>query len=95
MKAKLLLLLLVPLLALLIMIRLPAEDVVTPQGSEPPKASGKVTLMSAEQGEALQGKIDQYLDQQKKILEKIEQMEKDMEFVKSASRTRGRVVPTP
>ncbi len=111
MKTKLFLLLIVPLFALFLMIRLSAEDlpvqgskdasgeVVAPAGtgqdqSKPGSSAsaGDATIMTAEQGEELQKKINKYVEQQEKVLEKIGQMEKEMEFVKAASRNRGRVV---
>jgi hypothetical protein len=52
------------------------------------KGGAGVSIMTAEQGEALQEKVDKLLEDQKKLLEKIEQMQKDIEFIKAASRTR-------
>ena len=44
--------------------------------------------MTAEQGEELAKKIDKVQDDQKKIIEKLDQLQKDLEFVKVSVRTR-------
>jgi hypothetical protein len=107
MKAKLFLLLLVPLFALLLMIRLPAEDlpVLTPEGpsdggvvspsddpsgGDKPKSDGAkgATIMTAEQGEELARKVDKLAEDQKKIIEKLDAIQKDLDFVKVSVRVR-------
>lgn len=52
------------------------------------KGGAGVSIMTAEQGDALQQKVEKLLEDQKKLLEKIDQMQKDIEFIKAASRTR-------
>ena len=107
MKAKLFLLLIVPLFALFLMVRLSAEDlpVLSPDGSAgasgeavnpgdlppgpaSPKPAAGPSIMTAEQGEELAKKIDKVQDDQKKIIEKLDQLQKDLEFVKVSVRTR-------
>jgi len=76
--------------------RISSQEVVTPggDGGAQPAGGGAggdkkgVSIMTAEQGEELQAKVDKLLEDQKKLLEKIEQMQKDIEFIKAASRTR-------
>ena len=72
----------------------PSDAVVSPGDSsgekpkETPKAAGGATIMTAEQGEDLAKKIDKVQEDQKKILEKLDQLEKEMDFLKASVRTR-------
>jgi hypothetical protein len=109
MKAKdLALLLLVPAFALLLMVRLSAEDlpVLSPDGSgsgevvspgdqsgddtssKRDSKSGAPSIMSAELGEEIAKKVDKVQEDQKKILEKLEELRKEMDFLKASVRTR-------
>jgi hypothetical protein len=51
-----------------------------------PAKSG--TVMTAEQGEELEKKIDKLLEEQKKVIEKLDQLQKDLDFVKVSVRVR-------
>jgi TolA-binding protein len=90
-------------LALLVALIAPlsSQEVVTPgasdsgssggssaEGGGQGKSAGGISIMTAEQGEALQNKVEKLLEDQKKLLEKIEVMQKDIQFIKAASRTR-------
>ena len=55
---------------------------------EAPKAAAGATIMTAEQGEELGKKIDKLLEDQKVIIEKLDQLQKDLDFVKTSVRTR-------
>lgn len=62
------------------------DDGTAPKGGS--SKSGAPTIMSAEQGEEIAKKIDKVQEDQKKILEKLEELRKEMDFLKASVRTR-------
>jgi len=56
------------------------------EGAKAGTSGAGLSIMSAEQGEELQKKIDKLQEDQKKILEKLEQMQKDLDFIRAAAR---------
>jgi hypothetical protein len=71
----------------------PADSGAPDSGEQPAKKKdsakgGAVAAMTAEQGEDLEKKIDKLLDEQKKVIEKLDQLQKDLDFVKVSVRVR-------